>query len=93
MTLSSPLFLIGLVAVAIPVIVHLFNFRRYRKVYFSNVDYLEQLQTETRRQSRLRQLLILAAVVFGCTNWEKLKKVHPIVWIALSAGAGILFRL
>ena len=39
------------------------------------------------------QLLILAAVVFGCTNWEKLKKVHPIVWIALSAGACILFRL
>ena len=65
MTLSSPLFLIGLVAVAIPVIVHLFNFRRYRKVYFSNVDYLEQLQTETRRQSRLRQLLILAARILA----------------------------
>lgn len=39
------------------------------------------------------QLVVLAAVVFGCTNWEKLKKVHPIVWIALSAVAGIVFRL
>ena len=70
MTLTSPLFLIGLVAVAIPIAVHLFNFRRYKKVYFSNVDRLEQLQSETRRQSNLRQLLILAArilaIVFLC---------------------------
>lgn len=65
MTFSSPLFLIGLVAVAIPIIVHLFNFRRYKKVYFSNVDRLEQLQTETRRQSNLRQLLILAARILA----------------------------
>lgn len=61
MILSSPLFLLGLLALAVPIAVHLFNFRRYRKIYFSNVDYLEQLQSETRRQSRLRQLLILAA--------------------------------
>lgn len=68
MTLTEPLFLIGLVAAAIPVIVHLFNFRRYRKVYFSNVEQLEQIQTETRRQSTLRQLLIMfcriMAIVF-----------------------------
>ena len=65
MTLSSPLFLIGLVAVAIPVIVHLFNFRRYKKVYFSNVERLEQLQSETRKQSTLRQLLIMAARIMA----------------------------
>jgi hypothetical protein len=68
MVFTSPLFLTGLVAVAIPIVVHLFNFRRYKKVYFSNVEHLEQLQTETRRQSTLRQLLILAtrimAIVF-----------------------------
>lgn len=65
MSFASPLFLIGLIAVAIPIIVHLFNFRRYKKVYFSNVDQLEQLQTETRRQSNLRQLLILAARILA----------------------------
>ena len=65
MILSSPLFLIGLVAVAIPVIVHLFNFRRYKKVYFSNVERLEQLQSETRRQSTLRQLLIMFARILA----------------------------
>ena len=40
MQFLSPLFLIGLAAVAVPIVVHLFNFRRYKKVYFSNVDFL-----------------------------------------------------
>ena len=35
--------------------------------------------------------LALAAVLLVCTRcW---KKVHPVVWIALSAGAGILFQM
>ena len=68
MLFSHPAFLWGLLAVAIPVIVHLFNFRRYRKVYFSNVERLSELHTEQRRRSPLRQWLVLAmrvlAVVF-----------------------------
>ena len=59
--LTQPLFLIGLVAVGIPIAIHLLQLRRYRKVYFSNVDMLEELQNEDRRQRNLRQLLILAA--------------------------------
>lgn len=39
------------------------------------------------------KLALLAVVVYICTNHEKLKKIHPIVWIALSAAAGILFQL
>ncbi len=65
MILTAPLFLIGLAAVAIPIAVHLFNFRRYKKVYFSNVDAIDQLQTESRRQSTLRQLLIMAARILA----------------------------
>lgn len=68
MHFANPLFLIGLVAVAIPIAVHLFNFRRYKKVYFSNVSALEALRKESRRVSQLRSLLILAlrilAIVF-----------------------------
>ena len=63
-----PLFLIGLVAVGIPIAIHLLQLRRYKKVYFSNVDMLEDLQNEDRRQRNLRQLLVLAmrilAIVF-----------------------------
>ncbi len=64
----NPTFFFALLAVAIPIMVHLFNFRRYKKIYFSNVEQLQQLQSETRRQSRLRELLILMcrilAIVF-----------------------------
>ena len=60
MLFSQPAFLWGLLAVAIPVIVHLFSFRRYRKVYFSNVERLTGLQHEQRRRSNLRQWLVLA---------------------------------
>ena len=61
LTFGAPALLWGLSGVALPLAVHLFNFRRYRKVYFSNVDRLSALQQETQRHSRLRQRLLLAA--------------------------------
>ena len=63
--LTYPLFLIGLAAVGIPIAIHLLQLRRYRKVYFSNVDMLEELQSENRRQRNLRQLLILATRILA----------------------------
>lgn len=68
MIFGNPAMLWGLLAVLIPVVVHLFNFRRYKKVYFSNVDQLVDLRTESRRHNNLRQWLVLAmrvlAIVF-----------------------------
>lgn len=63
--LTQPLFLIGLVAVGIPIAIHLLQLRRYKKVYFSNVEMLEALQEEDRRQRNLRQWLILLARVLA----------------------------
>jgi chromate transporter len=37
--------------------------------------------------------VLVAAAVLVCTRIPKLKNLHPIVWIALSAVAGILFQL
>lgn len=59
MIFANPMFLWGLLALAIPVVVHLFQFRRYKKVWFSNVDRLSELQSESRRQSTLRRWLVL----------------------------------
>src|SRR3954468_9797392 len=56
-----PLFLWALAAITIPIIIHLFNFRRYKKVYFTNVKFLKELQQESKSKSRLKELLILAA--------------------------------
>lgn len=68
MIFANPLFLWGLLALDIPIAVHLFQFRRYKKVYFSNVERLGQLETESRRQSTLRRWLVLLmrclAIVF-----------------------------
>jgi len=61
MQFVNPLFLIALTALAIPILIHLFNFRKYKKVYFTNVHFLQEIQQETKKQSQLRQLLILLA--------------------------------
>lgn len=59
MIFSHPAFLWGLLAVLVPVVIHLFNFRRYRKVLFSNVEALQELQNENRRRSDVRRWLVL----------------------------------
>lgn len=59
MAFVHPYFLFGLLAVSIPVIIHLFNFRRYRKVYFTNVRFIRELKQETRKRSQLKHLIIL----------------------------------
>lgn len=56
-----PSFLLALLAIAIPIIVHLFNFRKYQKVYFTNLKFLKEVQEETKSKSRLKHLLILAS--------------------------------
>lgn len=56
-----PGFLFASAAVLIPLIIHLFRFRRYRKMYFSNVRLIEDLQLEKRRRSRLKHILVLLA--------------------------------
>ncbi len=56
-----PAFLFALTSLAIPVIVHLFNFRRYQKVYFSNVQFLKELQEQQASRRNLKERLILAA--------------------------------
>jgi len=60
-----PTFLFALFAVAIPVIIHLFSFKRHKTVYFSNVDFLKDIKKESKKQSRLKQLLILAARILA----------------------------
>ena len=51
----------GLLATAIPVVIHLFNFRRTKKVFFSNVKFLRAVETETSSFRKVKQWLIMAA--------------------------------
>jgi L-asparagine transporter-like permease len=56
-----PAFLFALLTLAIPVLVHLFNFRRYKKVLFSNVQFLKEVQEQQASRRNLKERLILAA--------------------------------
>ena len=61
MSFLYPVFLFALLALAIPVIIHLFNFKRYKTLYFSNVTLLKLIKKESRKKSQIKQLIILAA--------------------------------
>ena len=56
-----PLFLWALFFLAIPVIVHLFNLRKYKKEYFSNTSLLRSILSETQKTSKLKKRLLLAS--------------------------------
>ena len=62
-----PQFLYALALVAIPIIIHLFNFRKFRTVYFSNVQFLKSVKEKTKSQSQLKHLLILLSRILAIT--------------------------
>lgn len=63
-----PTFLWALLALAIPIIIHLFYFRRFKKVLFTNVKFLREVKEETSMRSRLRNLLVLALRLLALTS-------------------------
>jgi hypothetical protein len=67
MSFTYPAFLFALLAIAIPIIIHLFNFRKFKTVYFSNVRFLKEVKQETQAKSKLKHLLVLAARILAIT--------------------------
>jgi hypothetical protein len=60
-----PEFLFALLLVAIPIIIHLFNFRRFKKIYFTNVKFLKDIKEETTSRSKLKHLLVLLSRILA----------------------------
>ncbi|MDD4109014.1 MAG: BatA domain-containing protein, partial [Prolixibacteraceae bacterium] len=56
-----PAFLYSLIAIAIPILIHLFSFRRFKTVYFSHVSFLKEIKKESEKKTHPKQLLILIA--------------------------------
>lgn len=72
MQFSNPGALWFLAALIIPIIIHLFYFRRYKKVFFSDTRFLREAKEVQRNASRLKHLLVLfsrllalAALIFA----------------------------
>lgn len=61
----NPYFLFGLIAIAIPIIIHLFNFRRFKKVYFSNVKFLKEVEITTKKQNKVRSWILLLSRILA----------------------------
>lgn len=59
MSFIYPNFLWALLLLIIPIIIHLFNFRKYQTVYFSKVDFLSEVIEDSKSGNKLKHLLIL----------------------------------
>ncbi len=59
MSFLNPLFLLGLLAAAIPVVIHLFTRRRPRERPFPSIEFLSEVNQSEIRRLRLKQWLLL----------------------------------
>jgi hypothetical protein len=60
-----PSFLFALTAIAIPIIIHLFHFRIYKKILFSDLRFLKQVQEQNKSKQKLKDLLVLLSRILA----------------------------
>jgi hypothetical protein len=60
MIFLNPIVLFGLLAASIPVLIHLLNLRKLKKIDFSTLTFLKELQKNKIRKIKIKQLLLLA---------------------------------
>lgn len=72
MQFKHPELLYALFLLLIPIIIHLFQFRKFQKEAFTNVAFLKEVSIQTRKSSQLKRwltlltrLLILATIIFA----------------------------
>lgn len=67
MHFKQPEILYFLFLLIVPILVHLFQLRRFKKEYFTNVRFLKALSIQTRKSSRLKKWLLLACRILLLT--------------------------
>lgn len=67
MSFLNPFFLLALSAVALPLVIHLINFRKPRKILFSTLAFFEELQKSTIRKIKIKRYLLLVLRVLAVT--------------------------
>ncbi|MCC7298181.1 MAG: BatA domain-containing protein [Bacteroidia bacterium] len=65
MSFLYPGFLFALLVLAIPVVIHLFHFRRYKTIRFSSLRFLRNIETERKNRNKLKHYLVLASRLLG----------------------------
>ncbi len=80
MVFEYPNFLYALILLAVPLMVHLFQFRKFKRIPFSNVQFLQKIESQTRRSKSIKKWLLLASrsllllcliLAFAQPKWKK----------------------
>ena len=67
MHFKNPEILYFLFLLIVPILVHLFQLRRFKTSYFTNVRFLKELAIQTRKSSKIKKRLLLATRLFLLT--------------------------
>ena len=93
MQFKNPEILYFLALLIIPILIHLFQLQKFAKVPFTNVAFLQKIQQQTRKSSRIKKwlilatrMLLLAALIFAFSqpyfsNKDRLKKQHTFIYL------------
>ena len=68
MNFINPSFLFALFAVSIPIIIHLFYFRRFKTIYFSDIRFLKSVKQDKQSKNNLKHLIILLLRIFTISS-------------------------
>lgn len=60
MSFVYPSFLWAFALLIVPILVHLFSFRRYKTIYFSSIQFIKKVEQQTNSTRNLKHYLILA---------------------------------
>lgn len=87
MLFLSPFFLWGLLAAAVPIIIHLINRRRHKTIQWAAMQFLLKAARESRGKKKLRHILILACRALALAALA-LAAARPIVSGLMGWGGG-----
>jgi len=87
MTFLQPAMLWGLLALSIPIIIHLLNRRRHKTVKWAAMQFLLRATRESRGRKRLRHILILTCRALGIAALATAAAL-PVISSLLGFGAG-----
>lgn len=56
---QNPIILWGFISLILPIVIHLFNFKRFKPVYFSNLTFLKDITNDNKNRSKIKSWLLL----------------------------------
>ena len=85
----NPIFLAGLAAALLPILIHLFSKKKAQDVPFSSIEYLREISIKKVRRMRLRQFLLLAlrVLIIACFAFAMTRPALEGVGGSLSRGS------